>query len=199
MDSEYESELEEIFNFALNSISYITTLPSRDISALINFMKNRMSSIFTDMGYRYDLVDAVLDITSSPVKAKSRLAILNEWSKRDDFFDIVSTIIRLGRIISDKEEIASFDPSILVEREEKELFERFSSLKNSLDESISNKNYDEILNIIVALSGPIHNFFEKVLVNVDDSRIRDNRKALLSSISMPFFKLWNWKKIVRNQ
>ena len=199
MDSEYENELEEIFNFALNSISYITTLPSRDIGALINFMKNRMSSIFIDMGYRYDLVDAVLDVTSSPVKAKRRLAILNEWSKRDDFFDIVSTIIRLGRIISDKEEIALFDPSILVEKEEKELFERFSSLKDGLNEAILSKNYDEIINIIVALSGPIHTFFEKVLVNVDDSKLRDNRKSLLNSISLPFFRLWNWKKIVRNQ
>jgi glycyl-tRNA synthetase beta chain len=198
LDYGYENELEEIFNFALNSISYITTLPSRDISQLINFMKIRMSSMFIDMGYRYDFVDAVLDVTSSPVKAKRRLDVLTEWSKRDDFFDIVSTIIRLERIISDKEELAKFDPSLLIEKDEKELFERFSYSKDKLEEAILNKNYVEILNIIIELSSPIHTFFENVLVNVEDKKLRDNRKALLNSISTPFYKLWNWKRIVRS-
>ncbi|HEM56483.1 MAG TPA: glycine--tRNA ligase subunit beta [Thermodesulfobium narugense] len=199
MDNGYENELEEIFNFALNSISYITTLPSRDISQLINFMKIRMSSLFIDMGYRYDLVDAVLDITSSPVKAKRRLDVLTEWSKRKDFFDIVSTIIRLGRIISEKEELVAFDPSLLVERDERDLYEKFINNKDNLEDAILNKKYDEILNIIINLSGSIHTFFENVLVNVEDKKLRDNRKALLNLISLPFFRLWNWKKIVRNQ
>ena len=36
------------------------------------------------------------------------------------------------------------------------------------------------------LHDPIHAFFEKVYVEVDDAKVRDNRKALLKQIVMLF-------------
>jgi Glycyl-tRNA synthetase, beta subunit len=47
---------------------------------------------------------------------------------------------------------------------------------------VSRETFDQALETIVSLKGPIDAFFEGVMVNADDAGLRENRYALLHEV-----------------
>jgi glycyl-tRNA synthetase beta chain len=72
--------------------------------------------------------------------------------------------------------------------EEKELFDSFK-LKNKGD------NYLEKMDNLFGLKPQIDNFFDNVMVNVDDEKIKKNRKNLIANIYKAFSDIADIKEI----
>ena len=61
---------------------------------------------------------------------------------------------------------------------------------------ISGKSYSEALANIAALRPVVDRFFDKVLVNAPDERVRRNRLTLLSSLLSEFSTIADFSEIV---
>jgi glycyl-tRNA synthetase len=134
------------------------------------------------MGYRYDVVDAVLaEQSSNPAAAARAVKQLQKWVERDDWSTILPGYARTVRIIrsaSGTNIPASVDPKLLVEAEEKKLYQ---AIQENVKQQPS--TVDEFLNIVVKLIPSINAFFDKVLVMADDEKIKQNRLALVGQIA----------------
>jgi glycyl-tRNA synthetase len=134
------------------------------------------------MGYRYDVVDAVLaEQSSNPAAAARAVKQLQAWVERPDWSTILPGYARCVRIIRSAAGAnvpSSVNPDLLVEAEEKKLYE-------AIQENIKTKpsTVDEFLNIVVRLIPCINAFFDKVLVMAEDEWIRQNRLALVGQIA----------------
>ena len=58
------------------------------------------------------------------------------------------------------------------------------------------KNYDAALTEISRLRRPLDHFFDKVMVMVDDERVRSNRLALLQTLFHEFSTIADFSEIV---
>jgi len=71
-------------------------------------------------------------------------------------------------------------PSLLHDPVEKELARRLTEVDASIQKNYREGKYSEVIAAIAGLQQPLNQFFDSVMVMVDDPQLRDNRLALLA-------------------
>jgi glycyl-tRNA synthetase beta chain len=164
---------------------------------LNNFFLTRIENIFKDyLNIRYDLINAVLE--THP------LYIYKTYLKSTEIASIMGTesishlIIlhkRFKNIIKDFESF-SFSEKHLKENEEKVLYEIFEESKSSIEDLIKKNKYIQACSKIVEMKPIIDNFFDNVMVMVNEKKLKENRIALLQKFDQILSKIANFSLIV---
>jgi glycyl-tRNA synthetase beta chain len=74
------------------------------------------------------------------------------------------------------------DPSVRQQPEEVALYQRLNGLSETLETFLINEHFDRAMARLATLRPPVDEFFDKVTVNTEDRRLRENRLRLLSRI-----------------
>lgn len=162
---------------------------------IIEFFNGRVRNMFIDEGIRYDIVDAVVgnkidDIYDMRIRANK----LNEWLKRDGVAEVLSAFNRVSNL-AEKANSDEVQRDLLSE-DEIELYDSFNNIEEKIKTAIGKKEYDRALDQLVILKEPIDSFFDRVMVMVDDEKIRNNRLGLLKKIHGTMMKICDLSKIV---
>jgi glycyl-tRNA synthetase beta chain len=159
---------------------------------------SRIENIFKDsMHFRYDVVNAILNnMESLPIyrlylKAYEVMAMVQAESTQH----LVSLHKRLKNIIKD---LAPFKivEDLLVEKEEKILFEIFNESKSQVEKQIEQKKYLPACSTILEMKPVIDNFFEKVLVMDKVQEIKENRIGMLQRLDALLSNIADFSLIV---
>ncbi len=162
---------------------------------IMDFINGRIRNMFMDMGIRYDIVDAVLGANIDDIyDMKIRANKLNEWLKKEGLSEILSAFNRVANL-SEKAVSDEVQRDLLTE-DEIELYESYNNIEEKVISSIYKKEYDKALDQLMVLKEPIDNFFEKVMVMVEDEKIRNNRLGLLKKIYNTMIQICDLSKIV---
>jgi glycyl-tRNA synthetase beta chain len=175
-----------------------------DLSASIAaFMRERLEFYLRDVrGFAYDVVNAVLAAGADDViDAIARAEALTQVRDSDDFASISVAFKRTKNILrqaneSGKKVAGQLDPDALTEESEKALSHRVPEVASAVRQWREQKNYHAALTEISRLRQPVDLFFDKVMVMVDDERIRANRLALLQSLLNEFSTIADFSEIV---
>jgi glycyl-tRNA synthetase len=149
---------------------------------ILDFITGRLSVALKDMGYKYDVVDAVLaEQSSNPAASARAVKQLQAWVGREDWSIILDGFARCVRIqrsqTADRGQW-TVDESRLVDAEEKAFYK---ALQTTIHGQPSTVN--DFLEIVVKLIPSINAFFDKVLVMAEDKKLQENRLGLLQRIS----------------
>ena len=106
-----------------------------------------------------------------------------------------SNILRQARE-ADKAVAAKLDESALTEDAENRLATEIPVIAAQVRELREQGNYGRALVQISRLRQPVDAFFDKVMVMVDDERVRANRLALLQSLLNEFSTIADFSEIV---
>jgi glycyl-tRNA synthetase len=136
-----------------------------------------------DMGFRYDVVDAVLTAQSdNPAGAARAVKQLAAWVGRKDWNTLLPGYARCVRILRSAQitegDRLNLDASLFSDPAERELFAALQPLTVHPPASV-----DEFLTIVVQLIPFINTFFDQVLVMAEDAAVKENRLALLYRIA----------------
>jgi len=146
---------------------------------ILEFTAGRLSVALKDMGYKYDVVDAVLAAQSNnPAGSARAVKQLQAWVEREDWHEILPGFARCVRITRDQEETFEVSEKLLDEEAEKGLYEAVQSLPEKVTGDI-----DSFLKNVVTLIPSINTFFDKVLVMAEDEKVKRNRLGLLQKIA----------------
>ncbi|KAA0272626.1 MAG: glycine--tRNA ligase subunit beta, partial [Chloroflexi bacterium] len=149
---------------------------------ILDFIAGRLSVVLKEMGYRYDVVDAVLaEQSANPAASARAVKQLSAWVGREDWSAVLPAFARCVRIIRSAnldDRPLIIDGKAFIEKEEKDLHKAVQSSVVNRPSSI-----DEFLNIVVKLIPSINAFFDKVLVMAEDEKVRRNRLALVGQIA----------------
>ena len=74
------------------------------------------------------------------------------------------------------------DVALLQEPAEKALFERVVLIAPVVTSHVANKDYADALKVLASVRAEVDQFFEDVMVNVDEPLIRANRLGLLKAL-----------------
>jgi glycyl-tRNA synthetase beta chain len=174
--------------------------PSASIAA---FMRERLEFYLREVrGFAYDVVNAVLAAGADDVvDAIARADALTKVRDSDDFASISVAFRRTKNILrqaneSGKKVARQLDPDDLTEESEKALSHRVPEVASAVRQWREQKNYHAALTEISRLRQPVDLFFDKVMVMVDDERLRANRLALLQSLLNEFSTIADFSEIV---
>jgi glycyl-tRNA synthetase beta chain len=179
---------------------------NRDLAAIsddvYNFLKNRIVYLLAEDGYSKDVIAAVTGVTVDSVPdVWKRAGALEQLKSQPDFEPLAIAFKRVVNIIK-KSDISMVEGSLpdvseaLFQHEsETALLASFKQVQQKASESIANGAYDQALVDIAALRSPVDEFFEGVLVNTDDEKVRSNRYALLGHVASLFDKFADFSKL----
>ncbi|MBN2363338.1 glycine--tRNA ligase subunit beta [candidate division WOR-3 bacterium] len=161
------------------------------------YFSSRIERALRDRGIRYDIADAAIAVSGNdPLKAFEISSALSEYREQKNFIDLVIASKRTERILEDFNFKASVDEGIFESDYERELLHSFKKIKPEVEKFLGVKNYTSAMDRLLDLKKPIDNFFDNVMVNVEDESKMINRKALLSDISNFFKRIADLSKIV---
>jgi glycyl-tRNA synthetase len=147
---------------------------------ILEFLAGRLSVVLKDMGYRYDVVDAVLaEQSNNPAGSARAVRQLQAWVERDDWREILPGYARCVRILraAGGEQRGESREQLLMEVEERNLYRALQTVNRQP------ATINELLETIVALIPSINAFFDKVLVMAEDEAVRQNRLALVAQVA----------------
>jgi glycyl-tRNA synthetase beta chain len=179
---------------------------SKDVNfdeAVAGFMRERLEFYLGDVrGFAYDVVNAVLAAGSDDiVDAIARAEAVSKIRGSEDFASISVAFKRIKNILRQAREThkaiaPQLDSAALTEQSEKELAAGMPAIAAKVRELREERNYAGALEQISRLRQPVDAFFDKVMVMVDDERVRANRLALLQNLLNEFSTIAGFSEIV---
>jgi glycyl-tRNA synthetase beta chain len=171
-DALYEKEFDEIW------------------SHLLNYFIERLKGQLREQGARHDLVDAVLSIgePDNLLLVVRRVEALGKFLDRDDGKKLLAGIKRASNILSieEKKDKRSFDgapdPALYSLNEEKALAKAIGEVKAAAGAAVAKEDFASAMSAMAKLRPAVDAFFDKVKVNDDDPKVRENRLKLLNEI-----------------
>ena len=147
------------------------------------FFRQRLKNIFADKGFTYDVIDAVLSVgydrlTDTLLRAEA----LTNLRSQEIFGKLLTAYTRVSNLAKNAE-TDDIDPGLFTEDVEKELYSEFVKAKDEMKIYLEERQYRQFLQRFALLQQYIDNFFEGVMVMVDDEKIKSNRLALLRNIA----------------
>jgi glycyl-tRNA synthetase beta chain len=167
------------------------------------FFRERLEFYLRDMlGFKYDVVNAVLAADADDVvDAVARTEELSAVRLSADFEAISIALKRMKNILrqaseAGKQPATSVDLSVLQEDAERLLAERIPQVSDRVQSLKAERRYELALSEIAKLRPVVDKFFDKVMVMVDDERLRANRLALLQTLLKEFSTIADFSEIV---
>ena len=151
------------------------------------FFKDRLFQINIERGYRYDLVNAALKagIGFDDIHNFSqRLKVISLISQEKWWPDLVTVVERTFNIGKKANSSGSVNERILTEPEERKLWDVYKENDEAVRKLIGEKKYEEASRTYCnSFAKPVHAFFDRVFVNVEDENVRSNRLSLMKTIN----------------
>lgn len=163
-----------------------------DTAPLFNFIMERSKTYFleTHPNFRSDIFDAVRSCQpTSLLDFQARLEAVEKFTKLKEAPHLAAATKRTVNILHKTEYSYSnneVDRKLFDNESEITLYENLQAAQQDIEPLIQQRAYSDSLLRLAALQTSIDQFFDSVLVMVEDKTIRDNRLALLSQLSIVF-------------
>jgi glycyl-tRNA synthetase beta chain len=167
------------------------------------FFRERLEFYLKDvLGFGYDVVSAVLASGADDVvDAIARAEALKQVLHMPEFAAIGAACKRMRNILRQAEE-KGIEPAARFENlpqstpEEKNLAAYIENNGSKIEGLRKNQEYREALLLLSASRERVDTFFDKVMVMVDDEKVRANRLALLRRLLREFSTIADFSEIV---
>ena len=171
--------------------------------SIAGFFRERMEFYLRDVrGYSYDVVKAVLAAdTNDVVDALARAEAVKQVLHMPEFQAIGAACKRMRNILKQATEkgirtAETFEYLPQTADEEKNLMAYMEQTAPKVEGSRAKKDYADALITLSTVRERVDAFFDKVMVMVDDQRVRANRLALLQRLLKEFSTIADFSEIV---
>ena len=160
-----------------------------DGNELQAFVLDRLRGYFADKGFNEQQFDAVNAVPheSLPDFGK-RLKAIAEFAKLPQAVALAAANKRIGNILkkSGGEAAASVDPLLFQETAERGLWAALTQIETQMMPALAARDYVGVLQALAGLREPVDAFFDGVMVNAEDPKVRGNRLAMLKNLAGHF-------------
>ena len=178
--------------------------PDFDYSgAMRQFFRERLEFYLQDtLGFQYDVVNAVLATDSDHVvDAVARAEAVRDVLQMPEFRAIAAACKRMRNILRQADDkglkaASKFEYLQESQVEEKNLAAYVETHAEKIEVRRKKREYKDALLLLATVRERVDAFFDKVMVMVDDERVRANRLALLQTLLKEFSTIADFSEIV---
>jgi glycyl-tRNA synthetase beta chain len=157
---------------------------------LLSFFAERLKGQLREQGARHDLVDAVFALEGQDdlLMVVRRVEALGKFLDTDDGKNLLAGTKRAANIlrIEEKKDGKSFDgapdAALYSLDEERTLAKAIDQVKAEAGAAVAKEDFAAAMSAMAKLRPAVDAFFDKVKVNDDDPKVRENRLKLLNEI-----------------
>ena len=193
---QYKISLTETIPKAIALLKEKLTRPVAEVSNdVLNFFSVRFSNLLTSQGYPADAVDAVVSCGIDDVlDMQRRIEALQQVKQVPDFEALAIAFKRVVNILAGAGS-GVVSPGLFEEQAERDLHQKYLSLCGQVQSLMHKKEYLPALKLIATLRTEVDNFFDTVMVMVDQEAVRTNRLALLYEVSSLFVNFADFTRL----
>ena len=174
--------LGRLYELKFDSLSY------ENQAAVLDFFRARVEKMM-DRSIPKDIVAAVLQSTHFVVRdLVETAALLAEKAQEDNFKSAVESLSRVFNLAEKAQGQTAVNPALFENQEEKDLAAAIEAVELTADLAA---NLDQLF----ALSPVINAFFDHTMVMAEDEAVRNNRLALLASLTSKAGQLAQFNQI----
>jgi glycyl-tRNA synthetase beta chain len=152
---------------------------------LMRFFHERLAVLLREQGSTAQEVDAVLALQPPRLSdVPLRLAAVRAFAGMIESAPLAAANKRITNILkkSETDGAGTVEPALFSENAERSLHSALLHVAPRADALFEQHDYTASLRELAALKAPVDAFFDQVMVNVDDARLRANRLALLNQL-----------------
>ncbi len=155
-----------------------------DTAAAVHlFMLDRLRSMLRDKGYDAHEIEAVLaDNPTSIHRVWARIEAVKAFRALPEADALASANKRIQNILRKSGNGQRVSPELFAQDEEKKLHASMQSLSPRVEQHMERHDFTAALKDLAGIRGDVDAFFDKVLVNAEDERLRGNRLGLLTQL-----------------
>lgn len=159
----------------------------------IEFIKDRLRNLLIDDGYRYDVVNSVINSDDTNIlRIAQRVAAVSDFVEDND--DTLSYFTRINNLARDRS-LTEINPDLLENDIERSFYETIKSLE---EKPLQNsEDYRNELKLIAQTQNVGNDYLDNTMINVEDEAVKNNRLAMLNTISNRISRVFDISQIVR--
>lgn len=170
---------------------------------LLPFFADRLKVQLREQGARHDLVDAVFALGGQDdlLMIVRRVEALGTFLESDDGKNLLAGTKRANNILSieEKKDKRTFDgppeSGLYKVAEEENLAHWVARVQQAASSAVASEDFEGAMSHLANLRPSVDAFFEKVRVNDDDAKVRENRLKLLNEIRSATREVADFSKI----
>jgi glycyl-tRNA synthetase beta chain len=183
-EKQLDIDLKELLKFAKDN--YQINFISKNLeSQVLDFIYERLRGWYAEQDVPATVFNAVLArLPTSLLDFKRRLEAILNFQTLPQAATLIAAHKRVNNILKKAGSLKDkqFDITLLVEPCEKELAASLADMEKVALPLYKEGFYNEALSVLAELKGPIDDFFNAVMVMVEDEKLRNNRLALLVTL-----------------
>lgn len=170
---------------------YGTKVKSQNLDNLVfDFIYDRLRAKYEEDGVEVQVYQSVRAVQpSNPFDFEQRVLAVQNFKSKTEASALAAANKRVANILSkiNIDEISnSIEDVKLIEAAEKNLAFALRQASNELEPLMKLRNYPQALEVLSKLRQPIDDFFNSVLVNAEDDKVKQNRYAILKQLRLLF-------------
>ncbi len=182
--------LSKLLDYGVNPKWLVEEKLSKPIVELLSFFADRLKVQLREQGARHDLVDAVFALEGQDdlLMVVRRVEALGKFLDTDDGKNLLAGTKRAANIlrIEEKKDGRTYDgapdAALYSLAEEKALAKAIDQAKAEASAAVAKEDFAAAMSAMAKLRPAVDAFFDKVKVNDDDAKVRENRLKLLNEI-----------------
>jgi glycyl-tRNA synthetase beta chain len=176
-------DLPEILAFAETSFGG-KTLGQGTVAQVASFVYERC---FNQLVTTFDqsIVSSVISLRPPLHEVVKRIHAVKQFKSLPEAESLAAANKRISNILKKSDGVAAsalIDPALLFEPAEQSLAAALDAARPTAEQFLAHGDYTGMLKSLAPLKLPVDKFFDDVMVNVDDQRLRANRLALLAAL-----------------
>jgi len=177
-----------------NAVSHFLALPKADNLevTVLDFIFERFRAWYADEGVRANIFLAVDAVRSTrPRDFDLRIHAVQDFTSLKEAEALAMANKRVSNILSklDTQPDQETDASLLTEEAEKQLAAKIDQLLEQVEPMLVQQEYSKALTAMASLQTNVDRFFDEVMVNTDDEKVRMNRQSLLQKLRHLFLQI----------
>ncbi len=176
--------IKDVLSYSLAELPVENSV-SDALNQILDFFRDRIYQIYIDQGFKYDIINSILASgIDDIVDLASRLQSITTISSNAYWNDLVAVVERTFNISKKQSVDGDVQSDLLVEPEEQALWEAYTESESKINALIVEKDYIKASELYCEVFiKPVHTFFDKVFVNVEDEKIKNNRLLMLKKVN----------------
>jgi glycyl-tRNA synthetase beta chain len=184
----------DLRNLLSQALQGHTTLKheSETVNAVLTYMIDRFRAWYEEAGVPAQVFQAVhAKAISEPLDFDRRVKAVHTFSKMSEAESLAAANKRVSNILSKHQGVIpdTINKSLLQEASEKSLAAAIDDLSKKVSPLFADRKYEQGLQTLATIRQQVDDFFDQVMVNVDEPAVRDNRLALLKQLRELFLQV----------
>lgn len=167
------------------------------VSKVSNFIKVRFKNLLVEKGYRYDIVDSVLKSDELNIYLLfEKIDAISKAFKDESFNNTTTKFVRVVNI-SKKAESNEINSELLNE-EDFEIYNKLFEL-DEIKNCIKDAKFTSAIELLGSFINSVDKYLDDTQIMVEDVQLKNNRLAIIKTVSDVIIKLFDPTEIVREK